>query len=97
MMDINKISSPVTADMGTTKSKANNTPKPEVVELSPRAMPTQNAVSDDWQLIEKTQPQLAQVDDFDADKVAQLRQALQQGTFSLDVEQLAEAMKQTHG
>ncbi|MDO6679622.1 MULTISPECIES: flagellar biosynthesis anti-sigma factor FlgM [unclassified Shewanella] len=96
-MDINKISSPVTADMGTTKSKASNTPQPEVAELKPRQMPTPNAVSDDWQLIEKTQPQLAQVSDFDADKVAELRQALKEGSFSLDIAKIAEAMKQNHG
>ncbi|WP_394497956.1 flagellar biosynthesis anti-sigma factor FlgM [Shewanella sp. ENK2] len=37
------------------------------------------------------------MDDFDAAKVAELRQALQNGTFSLDVKKIAEAMKQNHG
>ncbi|MCC4834388.1 flagellar biosynthesis anti-sigma factor FlgM [Shewanella sp. 10N.7] len=96
-MDINKISSPVTADMGTTKSKANTSGQTEVAELKPRKMPAQSTVSDDWKLIEKTQPELANFSDFDADKVAELRQALQTGTFSLDVKKIAEAMKQNHG
>ncbi|GIU51181.1 MULTISPECIES: flagellar biosynthesis anti-sigma factor FlgM [Shewanella] len=96
-MDINKISSPVTADMGTTKSKSNTSQQPEVAEIKPRKMPVQSTVSDDWKLIEKTQPELANISDFNAEKVAELRQALQTGTFSLDVIKIAEAMKQNHG
>lgn len=96
-MDINKISSPVTADMGTTKSKANTSQQPEVTEFKPRKMPAQSSVSEDWKLIEKTQPNLANISDFNAEKVAELRQALQTGTFSLDVAKIAEAMKQNHG
>ncbi|MBQ4890134.1 flagellar biosynthesis anti-sigma factor FlgM [Shewanella sp. UCD-FRSSP16_17] len=96
-MDINKISSAVTADMGTTKSKSNTSQQHEVAELKTRKMPVQSTVSDDWKLIEKNQPNLADMDDFDAAKVAELRQALQNGTFSLDVKKIAEAMKQNHG
>ncbi|MGI2258609.1 flagellar biosynthesis anti-sigma factor FlgM [Shewanella sp. GXUN23E] len=56
----------------------------------------QTAVSQDWHLLEQGHEQLKTTSDFDADKVAALRQSLKEGTFDLDVSQIASAMLRQH-
>ncbi|MGI2854519.1 flagellar biosynthesis anti-sigma factor FlgM [Shewanella algae] len=57
----------------------------------------QDKVSPEYHWLNQAQAQLAQESEVDQLKVAELRQALQQGSFELDVEAMATAMLQQHG
>ncbi|MEL4392772.1 flagellar biosynthesis anti-sigma factor FlgM [Shewanella algae] len=57
----------------------------------------QDKVSPEYHWLNQAQTQLAQESEVDQLKVANLRQALQQGNFELDVEAMAKAMLQQHG
>ncbi|MFT5787985.1 MAG: negative regulator of flagellin synthesis FlgM [Shewanella sp.] len=95
-MDISKISSMLNADMGMSKSKTQSAvPVPEKPAAAP--IQAQQEVSEDCRLLEHTQNSLEQLPDFDLSRVEQLRQSLVDGSFELDLEQLAETMVQQHG
>ncbi|MCL1140464.1 flagellar biosynthesis anti-sigma factor FlgM [Shewanella pneumatophori] len=93
-MEISKLNSTIHTELATSKNK---TPVTQVADAPVPAMLPQQEVSDDCRLIEAAQPQLEQLPDFDLSKVAQVRQSLIDGSFKLDLEQLAETMVQQHG
>ncbi|MCL1050891.1 flagellar biosynthesis anti-sigma factor FlgM [Shewanella abyssi] len=95
-MDISKVSSMLNADMGMSKSK---TQSAALVPEKPVAVPikVQQEVSEDCKLLEHTKYSLEQLPDFDLNKVEQIRQSLVDGSFELNLEQLAETMVQQHG
>ena len=92
-MEISKLNSTIHTELAMSKSK---TPVIPLAEASAVIKPQQE-VSDDCRLIESAQPQLEQLPDFDLGKVAQIRQSLIDGSFELNLEQLAETMVQQHG
>ncbi|QQX80534.1 flagellar biosynthesis anti-sigma factor FlgM [Shewanella sp. KX20019] len=95
-MDISKVSSMLNAEMGMSKSKTQSAaPMPE----KPVAVPikAQQEVSEDCKLLEHTKYSLEQLPDFDLNKVEQIRQSLVDGSFELNLQQLAETMVQQHG
>ncbi|PKG56089.1 flagellar biosynthesis anti-sigma factor FlgM [Shewanella sp. Choline-02u-19] len=95
-MEISKVSSTISADMGMSKSKTQSAiPVPEKPVATP--IKAQQEVSEDCRLLEHTKHSLEQLPDFDLSKVEQLRQSLVDGSFELNLEELAETMVQQHG
>lgn len=95
-MEISKINSTIGAEIGANKSNvtAQDTPKPQ---STTRSVPAQLSISQDWQSLEQSQQELQQLDDVDLDKIAALRQSLQEGSFSLDLDLIADKMLNQHG
>lgn len=95
-MEINKINSAIGAEIGAKKSNVNAqaTPAPQSAATP---LPAQLSISQDWQSLEQSQQALQQLDDMDHDKIAALRQSLQDGSFSLDLDLIADKMLNQHG
>ncbi|KVW99801.1 flagellar biosynthesis anti-sigma factor FlgM [Shewanella frigidimarina] len=97
-MEIQKIHSTISTDSISTevrahKHKNNQTLQTEVVTSAPK----QTSISQDWQLLEKSQVALQSLDDVDTNKVNALRDAINNGDFNLDLAQVAEKMMKQHG
>jgi negative regulator of flagellin synthesis FlgM len=100
-MEIQKIHSTISTDSISTEVRAhkhkNNqtlqTLQTEVVTSAPK----QTSISQDWQLLEKSQVALQSLDDVDTNKVNALRDAINNGDFNLDLAQVAEKMMKQHG
>ena len=94
-MEINKINSALSTEISTRKESAT---LPELTDKKPvpQGLP-QKAVSDDWHLLARSQPQLQQIEDVDRTKMADIRQSLRDGSFELNIEAISEAMLQQHG
>lgn len=90
-MEIRKTTTPQVTLVSGQQAAPGQTPKSE-------AKPAGNepAVSQDWHLLEQGREELKQTSDFDADKVAALRQSLQDGSFDLDIGLIAGAMIRQH-
>lgn len=95
-MEINKINSTINTEMGTSRSKTSSFVLPQETQAVVAQKP-QAEVSDDCKLIAHNQPQLAEMDDVDLDKVAEIRQSLIDGSFDIDIEQMVDAIVQQHG
>ncbi len=91
-MEINKLSSNFPASLATAKSPV-NTPEGHAAPLPKQ----REAISDDWQLLEQAEQELAGLSDVDMDKVNALRSALTEGRFELDLNDLAQSMLEQHG
>ncbi|MBY6093271.1 flagellar biosynthesis anti-sigma factor FlgM [Ferrimonas balearica] len=92
MMEINKLSSNYPASLATQK-KPVHTP-----DAAPSPRPQhKEAISDDWQLLEQAEQELAGLNDVDMDKVNALRNALSNGQFELNMNDLAKSMLEQHG
>lgn len=96
-MEINKINSALNTEVGASMSNTSTKAEQQPVQSQVRQIATPKAVSDDWELLAQTQPQLQQIDEVDQAKVDQLRQSLKDGTFDLDLGKTAEAMFNQHG
>ncbi|QFU20481.1 flagellar biosynthesis anti-sigma factor FlgM [Shewanella eurypsychrophilus] len=94
-MEIQKINSAISTEISTKKEQ---TQTPIQADKNERTeIPTQKTVSDDWQLMSRSQPELQQLDEVDQTKIDELRQSLKTGTFKLDLDAISEAMLQQHG
>ena len=93
-MEINKINSAMSTEMGTSKSS-----KGTVQPLKPSSNVAKAAavVSDDCKLIDHAKSRLAQLPDVDMVKVAEVRQSLIEGNFDLNLDKVADAMVLQHG
>ncbi|MCL2915052.1 flagellar biosynthesis anti-sigma factor FlgM [Shewanella corallii] len=91
-MEIRKTSTPQVTLVNSQKSAAPQQAKAEV-----KTAGNEPAVSQDWRLLEQGHEELKSTSDFDADKVAALRQSLKDGSFDLDVGLIAGAMLRQHG
>ncbi|MCL1124791.1 flagellar biosynthesis anti-sigma factor FlgM [Shewanella surugensis] len=96
-MEINKINSALNAEVGASMSQTSTKAEPQPAQSQVKPIATPKAVSDDWELLARSQPQLQQIDDVDQAKVDQLRQSLKDGTFDLNLGKVAEAMFNQHG
>ncbi|MBY5920014.1 flagellar biosynthesis anti-sigma factor FlgM [Ferrimonas balearica] len=91
-MEINKLSSNFPASLAAQKSPISSP------ETSAAPLPKQkDAISEDWQLLEQAEQELATLNDVDMDKVNALRSALSEGRFELDLNDLAQSMLEQHG
>ena len=57
----------------------------------------QSTVSQDYKVLSEAHAQLSQLPEVDLEKVNQLRHALQDGSFDLDLEKTAAALLTQHG
>ena len=90
---ITKINGAISADISTKKEPAGHKPIETLLKHQLKDKP----VSDDWKLLARLQPMLQQIDDIDQSKVSEIRQSLSDGSFSLDMDTIAEAMLSQHG
>lgn len=95
MMEITKVNSPLSAEVGVNKRAQTHYQRDEQ-QAKPNPSVTKST-SDDWQLLDQAKPQLAQLAEVDSDKVSGLRQAIANGTFRIDIGEIAEAMLRQHG
>lgn len=95
-MEINKINSAIGAEIGAKKSNVNAQTAPAPEAATP-PVSAQLSISQDWQSLEQSQQALQQLDDVDHDKIAALRQSLQDGSFSVDLDLIADKMLNQHG
>ncbi|ABV34684.1 conserved hypothetical protein [Shewanella sediminis HAW-EB3] len=94
-MEINKVNSAISAEISTKKESVT---LPELTDKKPVSQgSTPKAVSDDWHLLARSQPQLQQLEDLDRTKMAEIRQSLRDGSFELNITAISEAMLQQHG
>ncbi|MBY6185920.1 flagellar biosynthesis anti-sigma factor FlgM [Marinobacter hydrocarbonoclasticus] len=91
-MEINKLASNFPANLATQKSPAQPSEAP--LAAQPKG---KDPISDDWQLLEQAEQELAGLSDVDMDKVNALRSALSEGRFDLDLNELAQSMLEQHG
>ncbi|WP_299489609.1 flagellar biosynthesis anti-sigma factor FlgM [uncultured Shewanella sp.] len=96
-MEINKINSALNAEVGASMGQTSTKAEPKPVDNQVRQIATPKAVSEDWELLARSQPQLQQIDGVDQAKVDALRQSLKDGTFDLDLGKITEAMINQHG
>lgn len=96
-MEINKINSALNAEVGSSLGQTATKAELKPVESQVRQIATPKAVSEDWELLARSQPQLEIMDDVDQAKVDALRQSLKDGTFDLDLAKVTEAMFNQHG
>lgn len=92
-MEIQKIHSAINAEIGVSKRKTDQVPQAEVA--TPAQKPA--SISQDWQLLEKSHLALQQLADVDTDKVNALRASIANGSFTLDLAEIAEKMLKQHG
>ncbi|WP_394202840.1 flagellar biosynthesis anti-sigma factor FlgM [Shewanella waksmanii] len=95
MMEITKVNSPLSAEVGVNKRAQQPVPTNEQPAKSNAG--AAQSTSEDWQLLVEAKPQLAEIADVDSDKVAALRQALTDGSFRIDLDEIASAMLRQHG
>ncbi|NRD72002.1 flagellar biosynthesis anti-sigma factor FlgM [Shewanella sp. VB17] len=93
-MEIQKINGAISADISTKKEPVTS-PKP--TETAPKLQLAHKSVSDDWKMLASSQQALQQMDDMDQTKMLEIRQSLRGGTFTLDIDAIAEAMLSQHG
>ncbi|WP_298774699.1 flagellar biosynthesis anti-sigma factor FlgM [uncultured Shewanella sp.] len=96
-MEINKINSALNAEVGSSLGQTATKAELKPVENQVRQIATPKAVSEDWELLARSQTQLEKMDDVDQAKVDALRQSLKDGTFDLDLGKVTEAMFNQHG
>ncbi|BDM62725.1 hypothetical protein NFHSH190041_01770 [Shewanella sp. NFH-SH190041] len=96
-MEIRKMTVPVALVNGTKGTpvqaqtqKQNNTTKHGTAA-------SEQSVSHDWHMLEQAHDDLKQTSDFDAEKVAAIRQSLRDGSFDLDIGAISQAMLRQHG
>jgi len=94
-MEINKVNSALSTEISTKKESA-ALPELKDKKSASQALPPK-AVSDDWHLLARSQPQLQQIEDVDTTKMAEIRQSLRDGSFELNLTAISEAMLQQHG
>lgn len=102
-MEIQKIHNPISSDAISTNSisselRASQQKSSQMAQADVTAhAPKQASISQDWQLLEKSQLALQALDDVDTDKVNALREAIKNGDFNLDLAQIADKMIKQHG
>ncbi|MEC4725919.1 flagellar biosynthesis anti-sigma factor FlgM [Shewanella sp. D64] len=93
-MEIQKINSAISADIGTRKGAVKTPDSPEKVQI---LQPEQKVVSDDCKLLASSLEELEQIEDVDQAKMLEIRQSLRDGSFKLDIDVISEAMLKQHG
>ncbi|MCL1096231.1 flagellar biosynthesis anti-sigma factor FlgM [Shewanella kaireitica] len=93
-MEINKINSAMSTEMGTSKSNRGTV---QPLKPSSDVAKAAAAVSDDCKLIAHAKSRLEQLPDVDMNKVAEVRQSLIDGNFDLNLDKVVDAMVLQHG
>ncbi|SHH19737.1 flagellar biosynthesis anti-sigma factor FlgM [Ferrimonas marina] len=91
-MEINKLSSNFPVDLKSASQPASAKPAPASQKPA-----NKEAISEDWQLLDQANRELAEMADVDLEKVNALRTQLKNGTFDLDLSDLAGSMMEQHG
>ncbi|GAA4888711.1 flagellar biosynthesis anti-sigma factor FlgM [Ferrimonas pelagia] len=90
-MEINKLSNNYPVDLKSAPKRTIAQPEQAAV-----AAERKDSISDDWQLLEQANQELSQLADVDMDKVNAMRAALKDGSFELDLADLAGQMLGQH-
>ncbi|PTA51609.1 flagellar biosynthesis anti-sigma factor FlgM [Shewanella morhuae] len=93
-MEINKISSAVNTEFNTNKGVTTHKKNSEVETQS---LAKQQDISNDWKLLAQAQQTLQSVSDVDMDKVANIRNALSNGSFEIMLDKIADKILAQHG
>ena len=93
-MEISKFNQPspvTTATTNTAKTAVNPESTPASVTQTNQAK-----ISHDFAVLSQAQQALNDIPEVDLERVAQVQQSIKDGSFSIDLEQIAEVMSQQH-
>lgn len=94
-MEISKFNQ--SAVINSAKSAATKSTSPATEKSVITSESTPAKISHDFEVLSQAQQQLSSIAEVNLEKVAAVQQSIKGGSFSIDLEQIADAMSKQHG